>query len=141
MYNLSRLDESYIPEVHKFIDAAKNHAWRTKKTHIHCPCMDCRNVRVFDDHQQILSHLVRRGFMKDYLIWTKHGEESSVPYTTVSSRANIGVDGPDMSLAVFRKSRRLSLVTGVTTTMSGFSARAFLATSTCSAVSDRSFGS
>ena len=25
MYNLSRLDPSYIPEVHRFVDAAKNH--------------------------------------------------------------------------------------------------------------------
>jgi hypothetical protein len=31
MYNLSRLDPSYISEVHKFIVVAKNHAWRTKK--------------------------------------------------------------------------------------------------------------
>jgi hypothetical protein len=59
MYKLSRLHPSYIPEVHRFIDAAKNHARRTKKTHIHCPCMDCINVVVFDDTQQILSYLVR----------------------------------------------------------------------------------
>jgi len=43
--------------------------------------MDCRNLVVSDDIQQILTHLVRRGFMKDYLIWTKHGEGSSAPYT------------------------------------------------------------
>jgi hypothetical protein len=30
MYNLSRLDPSYISEIHKFIDIAMNHAWRTK---------------------------------------------------------------------------------------------------------------
>jgi hypothetical protein len=34
MYNLSRLDPSYIPEVHRFIVAAKNHAWRKKIKHI-----------------------------------------------------------------------------------------------------------
>jgi len=32
MYNLSRLDPSYIPEVHRFVDAAKNHALRTKRS-------------------------------------------------------------------------------------------------------------
>jgi hypothetical protein len=30
MYNLSRLAPSYIPEVHQFINAAKNHACRIK---------------------------------------------------------------------------------------------------------------
>jgi hypothetical protein len=63
--------------------------------------MDCRNVVVFDDTQQILSHLVRRGFMKDYLIWTKHGEGSSAPYTT-GNPANIDVDGADMLVSGFQ---------------------------------------
>jgi len=44
--------------------------------------MDCRNLVVSNDIQQILNHLVRRGFMNDYLIWTKHGESSFAPYTT-----------------------------------------------------------
>jgi len=35
MYNLSRLDPSYILEVHRFIDTAKNHAWRIKTKHIY----------------------------------------------------------------------------------------------------------
>jgi hypothetical protein len=46
------------------------YAWTTK------------NVVVFDDREQIISHLVCQGFMKDYIIWTKHGEGSSSPYTT-----------------------------------------------------------
>jgi hypothetical protein len=39
--------------------------------------------------------------MKDYLIWTKHGEGSSVPYTT-GNPANIDVDGPDMLVGGFQ---------------------------------------
>jgi hypothetical protein len=62
--------------------------------------MDCRNVVIFDDTQQILSHLIRRGFMKDYLICTKHGEGSSVPYTT-ENPTNIDVNGPDMLVGGF----------------------------------------
>jgi hypothetical protein len=50
--------------------------------------MDCKNIVVFDDKEQIISHLVCRGFMKDYIIWTKHGEGSSSPYTT-KNPANI----------------------------------------------------
>jgi hypothetical protein len=52
MYNLSRLDPSYIPEVHRVIDAAKNHSWRTKMKHIYCPCMDCKNIVVFMTQNQ-----------------------------------------------------------------------------------------
>jgi hypothetical protein len=88
MYSLSRLDPSYISEVHMFIDVSTNYAWRTKTKHIYCPCMDCKNVVVFDDKEQIISNLVCRGFMKDYIIWTKHGEGSSSPYTTTNP-ANI----------------------------------------------------
>ena len=88
MYNLSRLDPSYISEVHRFIVVATNHAWRTKTKHIYCPCMDCKNAVVFDDTEQIISHLVCRGFVKDYIIWTKHGEGSSSPYTA-GNPANI----------------------------------------------------
>jgi DNA-binding PadR family transcriptional regulator len=46
MYNLSRLDPSYIYEVHRFIDVATNHTWRTKTKHIYYPCMDCKNIIV-----------------------------------------------------------------------------------------------
>jgi hypothetical protein len=52
MYNLSRLDPSYISEVHRFIVVATNHAWRTKTKHIYCPCMDCKNAVVFDDTEK-----------------------------------------------------------------------------------------
>jgi hypothetical protein len=82
MYNLSRLDLSYISEVHMFIDVATNHAWRTKTKHIYCSCMNYKNVVLFDDKEQIISHLLCREFMKDYIIWTKHGEVIFSPYTT-----------------------------------------------------------
>jgi hypothetical protein len=50
MYNLSRLDASYILVVHRLIDdVATNHAWRTKTKHIYCPCMEYKNVVLFDD--------------------------------------------------------------------------------------------
>jgi hypothetical protein len=44
--------------------------------------MDCKNDIVFDDIEQIISHLVCQGFVKDYIIWTKRGKDSSSPYTT-----------------------------------------------------------
>jgi hypothetical protein len=68
MCNLSMLDPSYIFEIHMFIDVATNHAWRTKAKHIYCPYKDYKNIIVFDDIKQIISHLVCREFMKDYII-------------------------------------------------------------------------
>ena len=53
MYNLSRLDLSYILEVHRFVDAAKNHALRTKTKHIYCPCIDFRNINIYEDTEAI----------------------------------------------------------------------------------------
>jgi hypothetical protein len=44
--------------------------------------MDCKNDIVFDDIEQIISHLVCQGFVKDYIIWTKRAKDSSSPYTT-----------------------------------------------------------
>jgi hypothetical protein len=34
MYKLSRLDPSYMSEIHRFVDISTNHAWRTKTKHI-----------------------------------------------------------------------------------------------------------
>jgi len=79
MYSLSRLDPSYRLEVRKFIVAARTHAYKQKTKCICCPCIECKNVAVFEDAEEISSHLVRRGFMKDYLIRMKHGEGSSAP--------------------------------------------------------------
>jgi len=93
MYNLSRLHLSYHLEVRKFIDAARRHACRQKTKYICCPCTECKNIVVFEDAEEISSHLVRRGFMKDYLIWVKHGEGSSAP----SAEANpVHADGLNM---------------------------------------------
>ena len=54
---------------------------------------NAKNVVVFEDAKEISSHLVHRGFMKDYLIWVKHGEGSSAP----SVEANlVHADGLNM---------------------------------------------
>jgi hypothetical protein len=58
LYNLTRLDPSYISEVHMFIYVTTNHAWRAKTMHIYCPCMDCKNVVVYGDTERIISNLV-----------------------------------------------------------------------------------
>jgi hypothetical protein len=39
-----------------------------------CPCKDCKNHIAFYDVEIIISHLIRRGFVPDYTVWTHHGE-------------------------------------------------------------------
>lgn len=54
MYNLSKLDPSYRLKIHRFIDAAKRHACKENMKHIYCPCIDCKNIDVFDDIEEII---------------------------------------------------------------------------------------
>ena len=61
--------------------------------YICCPCIEYKNVAVFEDAEEISSYLVHRGFMRDYLLWVKHGAGSSAP----SAKANlIHADGLNM---------------------------------------------
>ena len=46
---------------------------------MHCPCFDCKNLRVFNDPTTIRSHVIVRGFVKDYMVWKQHGETDSPP--------------------------------------------------------------
>jgi hypothetical protein len=80
MYGLSRIDEGFREEVDKFIKAAKKQAstLRYNKYTIICPCKDCKNRIAFADVDTIKSHLVMRGFVSDYTVWTHHGETTVV---------------------------------------------------------------
>ena len=66
-------------EVDKFIQAVENHARIEKTQMIHCPCKTCKNLRVFSDTTIIRSHVLISGFVDNYMIWNKHGEEAPTP--------------------------------------------------------------
>ena len=46
---------------------------------LNCPCRDCKNLKQWDSMEQIRGHLLRRGFMPNYMVRTKHGEEGKNP--------------------------------------------------------------
>ena len=74
-----RTDAYFRGELNKFIQVAENHA-RNEKTQLrHCPCNACKNLRVFSDPTTIRSHVIVRGFVKDYTVWKKHGETVAPP--------------------------------------------------------------
>lgn len=64
--------------------------------HIYCPCINYKNVIVFPNMEHIISHLVCRGFVKGYIIWTKQGEGTSMSYA-ISCLDNVNAEGvPNM---------------------------------------------
>jgi hypothetical protein len=46
---------------------------------INCLCRDCKNLKQWDSMELIRVHLLWRGFMPNYMVWAKHGEEGENP--------------------------------------------------------------
>ncbi|WVZ50279.1 hypothetical protein U9M48_001550 [Paspalum notatum var. saurae] len=41
---------------------------------IRCPCVDYKNQKEYSSSRDIQIHLMKRGFVPNYVCWTKHGE-------------------------------------------------------------------
>jgi hypothetical protein len=52
----------------------KRHANRQNKNDTFCPCVDCKNKIAWSDSKVVQSHLIKRSFKRNYIVWTKHGE-------------------------------------------------------------------
>jgi hypothetical protein len=50
------------------------HANRQNKNDIFCHCIDCENKIAWSDPKIIQSHLIKRGFKRNYTLWTEHVE-------------------------------------------------------------------
>jgi hypothetical protein len=60
-----------INDVHKFINVAKAH----KPTGLfHFPSRICKNEKDYSSTKTLHSHMFQRGFMLNYICWTRHGE-------------------------------------------------------------------
>jgi len=79
MYHAKRTDAYFRGVLNKFIQVAENYARNEKTQLMHCPCNDCKNLRVFSDPTTIRSHVIVSGFVKDYTVWKKHGETDAPP--------------------------------------------------------------
>jgi hypothetical protein len=55
---------------------------------INCPCRDCKNLKQWDSMELIRGHLLWRGFMSNYMVWMKHGEEGENP---LDEQASAGI--------------------------------------------------
>jgi hypothetical protein len=71
MYNMDRRSKGYIEGVQYFLNTAERHKHRGFMC---CPCRECKNEREYSSTAPIHLHLLQRGFMPNYICWTKHGE-------------------------------------------------------------------
>ncbi len=46
---------------------------------IRCPCRQCSNMK-FVTIEDVEYHFVMKGFVADYYVWNRHGEEESSHY-------------------------------------------------------------
>ncbi|WVZ58755.1 hypothetical protein U9M48_008988 [Paspalum notatum var. saurae] len=71
IYSADRRSEEFIAGVHQFLSIAKRNM---DSRFIRCPCIDCKNQKEYSSSRDIQMHLMRRGFMPNYVCWAKHGE-------------------------------------------------------------------
>jgi hypothetical protein len=95
MYDLSSTDQWYLTGIDDFIKLARANAEDSQP--VFCPCKDCKNTRKWGDVEHIRLHLITRGFMRDYTIWTLHGEVGQ----NVAQENNDDVPMPNVSLNAF----------------------------------------
>uniref|UniRef100_K3ZDY6 Transposase-associated domain-containing protein n=1 Tax=Setaria italica TaxID=4555 RepID=K3ZDY6_SETIT len=73
MYGIQRHLHIFISEVSKFVETAEKHARSCKIKQIRCPCFDYSNNIIWEDTDVIKRHLIKRGFVDGYTIWSHHG--------------------------------------------------------------------
>ena len=56
------------------MEATKKHTRICKTKQIRCPCFDYSNNILWEDTDIIKRHLIKRGFVDGYTIWSHHGE-------------------------------------------------------------------
>jgi len=71
MYNVDRRSKEFIDGVHYFLRVAEEN----KRDGFICfQCALCQNLKEYSSSRNIHSHLLKSGFMSNYICWIKHGE-------------------------------------------------------------------
>ena len=103
MYNRLTTDgylSTYFTEgVEDFINYVCNQPGIFDRNRMRCPCRRCENRR-FGPIEEVKNHLYKSGFVADYYVWNRHGEQyvstatdhpSSSTFTDTSSGFNTEV--------------------------------------------------
>ena len=70
MYS-DRHTSEYIKGVHDFLEVAEANK---QNGFMCCPCPICGNTKSYSDRKILHTHLLYKGFMPHYNVWTRHGE-------------------------------------------------------------------
>ena len=67
----SRHTSEYIKGAHDFLEVAEANK---QNGFMCCPCPICGNTKSYSDRKILHTHLLYKGFMPHYNVWTRHGE-------------------------------------------------------------------
>jgi hypothetical protein len=62
--------------MHAFLEVAKTN--KNLKGFMCCPCSVCRKDNDYSDWGTLHLHLIKNGFMENYVLWTRHCERGVV---------------------------------------------------------------
>ncbi|XP_066335752.1 uncharacterized protein [Miscanthus floridulus] len=71
IYNADRRSQDFIEGLHYFLGVAEANK---RDGFMCCPCALCKNLKEYSSSMSLHSHLLKSGFMSNYICWTKHGE-------------------------------------------------------------------
>jgi len=71
MYNVDRRSKEFIDGVHYFLRVVEENK---RDGFICCPYALCQNLKEYSSSRNIRPHLLKSGFMPNYICSTKHGE-------------------------------------------------------------------
>ena len=66
-----RCTSEYIKGMHNFLEVAEANK---QNGFMCCPCPVCGNTKSYSDVETLHIHLLEKGFMPHYNVWTKHSE-------------------------------------------------------------------
>ena len=66
-----RHTSEYIKGVHDFLEVAEANK---QNGFMCCPCPICGNTKSYSDRKILHTHMLYKGFMPHYNVWTRHGE-------------------------------------------------------------------
>ncbi|CAE5959567.1 unnamed protein product [Arabidopsis arenosa] len=77
------LSAEYVAGVEEFMTFANSQPIvQSNRGKFHCPCSVCKNEKHMVSGRRVSSHLFSRGFMPDYYVWYRHGEELNMDIGT-----------------------------------------------------------
>ncbi|KAK1377006.1 hypothetical protein POM88_033199 [Heracleum sosnowskyi] len=90
--NRGLLNDSFVVGLEEFMNHVISQPSSFNGMNINCPCTKCKFIRHWDA-QTVKLHLLKKGFVKNYYVWNRHGE----PYIARESAGQSSTDYSNIS--------------------------------------------